>query len=414
MNNRIISIVLAIIGAAMTVSINVVASNGDAPPGVSVYGTKAEQDAVYEAIQESENLSFLGSKGVTILGESIMPMYSASLYEYAETGVFTVRPSTGGIKDESIRRYMAKTVTAEGVFAGNMGILVRDGTARMNGFFPTSAVEGFERNSKGLSHSYADHARRVQSAIGRESFVPVGEVRYLAVDGLGTVFYVNDGKTEVLVNISAAGDVFSENREIIYVGEELKKIADHRLAARKAILAYLEAMETDDSDSAKGRTGYEVTPGAFAARDRVDNIINIVEYLGLKDSDVYFTGNADTIVSPPPESTAKEDTTAENATVESGTADNRETDSMESDSAIEESITTESTTAESTAENTATANAGAANTAATGAIATDTNANLVWLWLLALPLAAVAVFMGIRLIRKGKKPETPDSNSNDN
>ncbi|MDR0221427.1 MAG: hypothetical protein LBI54_08510 [Lachnospiraceae bacterium] len=333
MKKKFLNIIPIIIGGAMMFSVGALAASGKDVPGESVYGSKAEQDAVYEIIQNSEDLRFLKDNGIIVLSESIMPIYEASLLEYAETGVFAVRPN---IVLDNGAVYVAKTTTTEGVFVSDLRFYVKDGAA----YHLWSAPP----NNQKKSHSYADHAERIQSLTNKESFVPIGEVRYVAVDRLGYVFYVNDGKTEALVNISAADDVFyKKNREIIYVGEELKKIADERLAEQKAFLMGKAAWEAANPGkewtfTGDGRVATSTTNGY------VDDIVNIVEYLGIDDSDVYFTSTTFTTTSATPSTT---------------------------------------------------------NTYA-------------WLLLVAIPIVVFAIFMGLKLIRKSKKAESADIQSDDN
>jgi hypothetical protein len=330
----------------MMFPVGALATSGKEVPGESVYGSKAEQDVVYEIIQSSEDLRFLKDNGIIVLSESIMPIYEASLLEYAETGVFTVRPNT--VLDNGVV-YAAKTTTTEGVFASDLRFYVKDGTA----YHLWSAPP----NNQKKSHSYADHAERIRSLTNKESFVPVGEVRYVAVDRLGYVFYINDGKTEALINISAADDVFyQKNREIIYVGEELKKIADERLAEHKAFLEKKAAWEAANPGKDWTFTGDSGMVAASPTRENVDDIVNIVEYLGIDGSDAYFTSTA--------------------VTIASATTD-------------------------------------AAANAMLG-VPPDKKSNLAWLWLSAIPIAAFAVFMSVKHARKDKKTENTDSQSNDN
>jgi hypothetical protein len=285
MKKFFLNAILVAIGSMAMFSVNTFAANSSEMPGGSVYGSRAEQDAVYEAIQKSEQLMFFLNEyaGVTVLKESITPLYEASLLEYAETGVFTVRlymPNGNGLK------YMAKTVAADGRFAGNIGIIIRDGVAKLNGFTPTPALEhlfepeyGFGGNAFVVSFSYADHAKRIQRLTNRESFLPVDEVRLVGVEGLGNVFYINDGKTEALVSINAADDVFyNKNREIVYVGRELKKIADGRLAERKAYLAKVAEWQAAHPGEKWDITGDASMPTS-AVTDNVDDIVNIKEHL---------------------------------------------------------------------------------------------------------------------------------------
>jgi hypothetical protein len=303
MRNIFANVMLIAIGGMVLFPFGLFGAKGGEVPGETVYGTKAEQDAVYEIVQKSAALmERMNRDEITVLKESIMPIYVASLYEYAETGNFTVRRDT--IRGNGLT-YWANTVTADGLFAGNLRFYVLDGVAYMNGFEPTPVLEhlfhsdiGFGSNEFLISQNYADHAKRVQSLTGRESFVPISEVRYVGVEGLGNVFYINNGKTEAIVHIYGGDGVFTRGEgEIVYVGDEsLKKFAAEKLAERKAYRAEKAAWEAANP----GQT-WTVTGGGMVAdvgiSGEVDNILKVVEYLGIADSDVYFTSAENPVAS---------------------------------------------------------------------------------------------------------------------
>jgi hypothetical protein len=366
-----------IIGGTMMIPVGVNDANDGEIPGVSVYGSKAEQDAVYEVVQNSKLWLFLEKYGLTLLKESIMPVYSASLLEYAETGVFTIKPDI--VRGSGIV-YIAKTVIADGSFAGDLWFYILDGVAYRNGFEPTPVLEqffdseyGFGGNEFLVSHSYADHAKRIKNAANRESFVPVGEVRYVGVDGLGQVFYINDGKTEALVNMEAADDIFAKrNREIVYIGEELKKIAEGRLSEHKAILAEQKAWEAANPGKIWDVVGDGGMVSMSLVRENVDDIANIADYLSLENDLAYTTGTM-------PEATARAIT---------GSTANASTETP-----MEATDTTTGAPASTPA--------GTANSLARAS-------------LIALPLAVLALLVGIMLVRKDKRTETTNSQSNDN
>jgi hypothetical protein len=261
-------------------------------PGVSVYGTKTEQDTVYETVQQSPILvPALNERNLTIVRESISPIYVASLYEYAKTGVFTIKPHQGGTKGDAIY-YMAKIVTADGAYAGNTLFYIENGIAHPQIYY--------SENLSG-SNSYADHAERVQTLTGRESFVPASEVRLVGVEGLATVFYVNDGKTEALVYIDGMNGLFPHGQgEIVYVGKELKEIADEKLAELEGHMSRVAEWEAANPGKAWSYTGSGGAAAASGISGEVNDVVNIVEYLGIEDTDAYFTSTAVTVASATP------------------------------------------------------------------------------------------------------------------
>jgi len=134
---KILALLLTIIGGGIMFSADAFASDSDRVPGESVYASRSECNRIYEIVQKSDDfMKILDYDGTHILSETIMPIYVADFLDYAETGVFKIRP------DEvfpGINVYYAKTVTAEGLFAGNMKFYIEDGIAHSLGFVPTPA-----------------------------------------------------------------------------------------------------------------------------------------------------------------------------------------------------------------------------------------------------------------------------------
>jgi len=197
------------------------AMSRDDIPGLSVYAPPSEQEEIYEIILNSERMmEWINGFDVTLVKESITPFYRAYFLEYAETGVFRI---VSPVMDRSGRAidaaegergnvYYVKTVTAEGLFAANIRFYMEDGIAYPDMLEPTPALEEiwdfFRLTRIPPSKSYADHAERIRQLLGRDTFVPTDQVRYLGVDHLGKVFYINDGEIEALVVISADDTVF--------------------------------------------------------------------------------------------------------------------------------------------------------------------------------------------------------------
>ena len=285
-----------ILGGLIIFSVPAFAMNRENIPGDSVYASASEQNGLYEIIKKSKNfMAQLNRNKITLLKESITPIYVANLIEYAETGVLEIRPRMLGRmeydpKSNNGRLYMAKTVTAEGLFAGNMRFYIKDGVAYTNGFTPTPVLEhyfypeyGYGSNEFLVSRSYADHAKRIQNLTGRESFVPAADVRYVIIDHFGEVFYINDGKEISLVVISADYDVFNDiNGEIVYIGEKLKKIANKKLIEYKEYLTYVEDWKATNPGELLPPGGGNTIATMFSVSNlNVDNIVNISEYLRL-------------------------------------------------------------------------------------------------------------------------------------
>jgi len=276
--------VLLIAGILLMIPFTASAVDTSKMPGESVYASVAEQNEVYDIIQNSDNLiNFLKRRNLSLLKESITPYYTVDFLAYAETGEFKLsKMGTASFIDgipteegESI--YLAKTVI-ENEFAGNIIFYMEDGVAQLMMFTPSALLD--QQNTSAISISYADHAERIAKLANKETFFPASAVRYAVVDRVGEVFYVNDGKTEMLVVISAAGDVFyGDKGEIAYINDELRKKANERLEERKQELAEIEEWKAAHPDEE-----YTFTGGGFKSMygvksEDVNDITNISKYL---------------------------------------------------------------------------------------------------------------------------------------
>jgi hypothetical protein len=288
---KLLKTMALIIGGSMVFLANAFATNNNVPEE-SVYISASERDEIYNIIQTSER--FMGHKRfgeTTLLFESIMPMYRGCFLEYAETGIFRIWPLVGysiyPVDKPTERNFTAKTVTSEGLFAGNITFQIRDGIADQKTFsrseYWVDPTGEFPAGSD-VSLNYADHARRIQELLGRDSFVPVCQVRYVNIYNLGQIFYINDGETQALVNISGGGkgsarNVFTEeNRDIVFIGDELHSKAQEHLEEHNALMTWIEEFIAEHGESPIG--GGVSAPTIAPAPSAIDDITDISAYLG--------------------------------------------------------------------------------------------------------------------------------------
>ncbi|MCL1806875.1 MAG: hypothetical protein FWG31_04150 [Oscillospiraceae bacterium] len=305
---------LLILGCMITVPFDAAAISREDVPGESVYGYASEQDEVYEMIYKSEEfVSSLKFHGVSIVKESIMPTYTADLLQYAETGVFEIVPDVSKkvVDGKTIgdkQWYYVKTASKFG-FTGIYTMYVENGAAYRSVFQPTALLE--PRNTNVMSFYYADHARRVEKIVGRK--VSEADVRFVGISRLGLFFYVNDGEIEVLVPILADDNVFSRDKEMIAVGDELKKVADQKLFEYKE---WLEAVEKEQreweaANPGKERTGAAGNDGTLISHyginpDDIDDIYTLPEPLANNGEETSPPQASDNIQPNPPESLSTE------------------------------------------------------------------------------------------------------------
>lgn len=265
------------------------------PPRQSVYCDTAERDAVYEALQKGWYLTpTLESLDVTILKESITPVYYADILDYAKTGELQIEPYIESVHGgKGIRSngnvYIAKGVTSDGRFGGNIEFSIEDGMVSWGTLWPSPASNFLDNGIFGASCSYADHAGRIQALLQKDSFVPVENVKFVMISGFGRAFYINDGDTDYLVSMGSffaePDDRLIEEQVKVYPvgGEELKKVADEKVEQRNHFLAEQEALKKEHPDTWMEYVGLVDQSTHFIAdwiyETDFDNILNISKYL---------------------------------------------------------------------------------------------------------------------------------------
>ena len=222
-----------------------------AESGGSVYASPEDREYVYDcALKDSFDLhNMMVNEGLSIVKESITPVFRFDLLEYAETGKLSITPyeiSSEGA--DAAQRYAAKVINAENEFAGNLTLYVDGGIAHSLGFVHAAAQN--ERYGC-ASCSYADHAERIASLLGLEEPIPPEDVKYLSVVWIGECFYVQKNGKEYLVPIGTAG---AEDGETAVITEnDLRSIAgEYR--------AYYEDLLKQKAEWEKEHPGEEYSP----------------------------------------------------------------------------------------------------------------------------------------------------------
>ena len=253
------------------------------------YASSAEQDAIYELLQQ-DSFDFKKSlelRSLTVVKESIAPVYTVDLLDYAETGVFKIVPTNGEYRPASTpsnsKFYVAKLVTASGEYGGKIIFSIEDdGVARFSDFSPATASAG-----KGYqaSCSYADHALRIKYILDTKDFVSQYDVKYVNLGYMGDFFYIETDGKEYLIPIGKAMPddgtfVSAETINRILSFEELKSIADEYWQAEEERRIFVETWKKEHpGEEMPAFTGGYNPPSIASTCSRVDNILNISEYL---------------------------------------------------------------------------------------------------------------------------------------
>ncbi len=250
------------------------------------YSPSEQQDRIYELIMSSEELKAeLDAGSLTVIKESIAPMYGIDLAEYSKTGELKADQRLTVGDDRWV--YIAKVITAKGDFAANLRMYIG-----ADSFF-YSLIESYDYAvAENISDdywyleswSYADHAEEIMEILGSDTIIPASDVKYVYAT-IGDFFYIDNDQYKVLIPVGIytarevrqtafgiiAGSVLDVQR-LDLGGRQLKEIADY----------YLEwsSGEPVDGNLLKEYISRECT--------LVNNITDINGYLGIEDDTVAF------------------------------------------------------------------------------------------------------------------------------
>ncbi|MFV0496858.1 MAG: hypothetical protein ACK5L0_01635 [Candidatus Fimivivens sp.] len=201
----------------------------------SIYASNSEE--VNQAIVEDRsNLSkTLTDLEVSIKADSIMPVYGTSLYDFAQTGALDIKP----LEFESGQLYTSEVTDTKGGFAG-IAMFTVDGSAPdIHMYAPITA--------KASSVDFKANSNRVNALLAKNNFDTNSfDAKLVFVDGLGYVYYLNNGTDEVLIAAGLKGtngNIFTEeNSGIVAIDDNLRKLANIELDAYLERLDYLASL----------------------------------------------------------------------------------------------------------------------------------------------------------------------------
>lgn len=256
-----------------------------------VYASGNRLNQAYEALQKDsfDYKKLFESDEVTVIKESITPVYTIDLLDYAETRNFDIRPmmNTGEPSDNAIGEvYVAKMITSERKYGGSIMFSVKDGTA--DGMIYSKSAEVATQTSPGGSYvaspSYADHAIRIKTALNASDIIPVEDVRYVFINGMGGFFYIKNNEYDILfavgnINADASDSSTSQLDYSIDPHTELLNIADDYSEAYNEFLAEKAEWEAAHPGELWNATGFDGVSPVVSYCGQIDNIIDIAEYL---------------------------------------------------------------------------------------------------------------------------------------
>lgn len=110
-----------------------------------VYTTKSIQESFYQLTQNDsfDYFKALEYDNLKIVKESITTVYTVDMQEYAESGQFDLKPMVKGLKQNTNAGnvYIAKVVTAENAYGGNIMFYIEVEVAYNIRFTPSITLE---------------------------------------------------------------------------------------------------------------------------------------------------------------------------------------------------------------------------------------------------------------------------------
>lgn len=301
-NKRLLGFTLCLLICLITLSIPCFADSDSADS--MVYASGEQLNQIYEALQKDsyDFKNALEIDSLTIVKESITLVYTLNMLEYAKSGKLNVVPmwcSHTGLESRGNGNvYIAKTITSDKQYGGNIMFYIENGVAYNLNYSPSEYSPMWEK-AGGMypaSSSYADHAARISSALKETNFVSVHDVKYVVIDSVGEFFYVSNAKHNDLISTGYVSTNAS-NKPIetidysIDATEELLNIAKDYSDKTEAYLkekAEWEAMHPGEIWDVTGGVG--ISP-IITGCSRVDNILDIASYLNIDYSVDFESAN---------------------------------------------------------------------------------------------------------------------------
>lgn len=277
-----------------------------------VYASGEQLDQIYELLQKDSynRKKLLEVNSLTIVKESITPVYTVDLVKYAETGKMSVVPmwrgNIGCVPSEgSGNVYVAKTITSDKQYGGNIMFYIENGVAYNLEYSPSKYSPMWdEGGSYPASSSYADHATRISSALKEPEFVSVYDVKYVYIsEELGGFFHISNNDHDIFFSIGyvsvETSNKSTNNVDYSIEPNELLNYAKDYSAKWGAYLKEKAEWAAAHPGEIWDRTGDVEASPIITECSHIDNVLDIASYLNIdytlasnhnqNDSDIGFS-----------------------------------------------------------------------------------------------------------------------------
>ena len=301
---KLLSLICFFLICVMTLSMTCYAETNKSSS--MVYASGEQLDRIYELLQsDSYDLKkLLEINSLKVLKESITPVYTLNLSEYAKTKELNVVPMwrshSGLASNGNGNVYVAKILTEDKHFAGNIMFYIENDVAYNMMYTPSehSPMWRTNDNKYSASTSYADHAARISVALKETEFVSVYDVKYVVIDSVGDFFYVSNDKHDKLfatgyVSVDPSDNHIDEVDYSIEATGELLSLADDFWTNEKNYLAEKAEWEAMHPGEIWDETGWESVSPIITGCSQINNILDIASYLNIDYSLPSYHGDND-------------------------------------------------------------------------------------------------------------------------
>lgn len=218
----------------------------------AIHAEKAEREAVLAEMRQTASNATLQEFGVIVDEGTMMPVYYGSLLDYAKTGEFVYEPFALGGK----QLYVSDAIDAQGSFEGVMIFNADD----IHMFMPS--------NDASKSVDFVDSIARIATSDRNGKRTTAGntpvvamDAKFMFVEGLGFVYYLNDGDEAKFVPANfkgVNGDVFTtQNGGIVAIDNELLTYAQQLAEIVEEQNLYLSSLAPGENPATgTGMTAY--------------------------------------------------------------------------------------------------------------------------------------------------------------
>lgn len=196
------------------------AENGVSQSSASIYASKSEKDSLFAAAKSTDSIfgKSLNEYKISLDENTIMPIYYASLFDYAKSGKLEYEAYVLDGK----QLYASDALNSSGKFAGAVVFSEDDVLMYKESSDTNDSVDFLTANSK-----------RISSLTGSKITALESNTKFMFLEGAGYVYYIENGNSAVIVaaNLKGTnGDLFTdENGGMVAVDDDLLTFAKELL-----------------------------------------------------------------------------------------------------------------------------------------------------------------------------------------